>query len=93
MIVKLRFGEAVSYSTFPILIDELDLNNEIRNLWLINMIKVIIDSQIARAKFPHSDAGDVIDIPALSCLIMTSNFSPPLHNSGYMRRTIKEIFQ
>jgi hypothetical protein len=87
-----RFGEAVSFSTFPILIDEMDLNNDVRNPWLINMIKIIIESQIARTKFPHGKAGDVVDTPALSCLIMTSNSSPPVHNSGYMRRVIARNF-
>jgi len=82
-----RLGEAVSRSTFPILIDEADLS-DIKNGWLVNMLKSIIESAIARTKFPNGKASSPVDIPALSCLILTSNPPPPLHDSAYMRRVI-----
>jgi Bifunctional DNA primase/polymerase, N-terminal len=86
-----RLGDTVSRSTFPILIDEVDLS-DIRNTQLVNMIKVVIESVIARGKFMSSKALDTVTIPALSCLILTSNSPPPLHNSGFMRRVISRNF-
>jgi hypothetical protein len=86
-----RLGDAVSHSTFPILIDEMDLCDP-RNAWLINLLKSIIESRLARTKFPHSKASNPIDIPSLSCLILTSNSPPPLHESAYMRRVITRNF-
>ena len=80
-----KLGSAVSRSTFPILIDEVDLN-DIRNSHLVNMIKIIIESIKARDKFANSKDSDPSSIPALSCLILTSNLPPPFHNSGLMRR-------
>lgn len=86
-----KLGAAVSRSTFPILIDEVDLN-DIRNSQLVNMIKVVIESTKARDKFVISSDSDPSSIPALSCLIMTSNLPPPFHNSGLMRRLISRPF-
>ena len=86
-----RLGDAVSHSTFPILIDEMDLSDP-RNAWLVNLLKSIIESRLARTKFPHSKASNPIDIPALSCLILTSNSPPPFHESAYMRRVIARNF-
>jgi len=82
-----RLGEAVSKSTFPILVDEVNLSDE-KNSWLVNNLKSIIENRIARSKFPNSKASSPIDIPSLSCLIFTSNPPPPLHDSALMRRTI-----
>ncbi len=86
-----KLGAAVNRSTFPILIDEVDLN-DIRNSQLVNMIKIIIESVKARDKFANSKDSDPSSIPALSCLILTSNLPPPFHNSGLMRRLISRPF-
>lgn len=81
-----RFGDAISKSTFPILIDEIKFDD--KNNWLLNFIKSAIESKTARTKFINSKALAPEDIPSLSPLILTSNSAPPLHDSGYMRRTI-----
>ena len=86
-----RLGEAVSKSTFPILVDEVNLNDE-RNGWLINALKQVIESRIARSKFASSKASSPIDIPSLSCLILTSNSPPPFHDSALMRRILSRNF-
>ena len=49
------WGRAVSRSTFPILIDEVNLSDE-KNAWLVNALKSIIESRIARSKFTSSKA-------------------------------------
>jgi hypothetical protein len=67
-----RLGDAVSRSTFPILVDEVNLNEE-KTGWLVNSIKSIVESKIARTKFSHSKASSPNDIPSLSCLIFTSH--------------------
>jgi hypothetical protein len=85
-----RFGDAVSKSTFPILIDEIKFDD--KNSWFINQMKSTIESKTARTKFPNSKALEPEDIPALSTLILTSNSPPPFHDSGYMRRTIARPF-
>lgn len=82
-----RLGEAVSKSTFPILVDEVNLSDE-KNSWLINALKITIESRISRTKFATSKASSPTDIPSLSCLILTSNSAPPFHDSAYMRRVI-----
>ena len=86
-----KLGAAVSHSTFPILIDEMDLNDPY-NAWLINDLKSLIESNLARKKWPNSKASGPVEIPSLSCLILTGNPPPPFHNSGYMRRVIARNF-
>ena len=86
-----RFGNKISKSTFPLLIDEVDLNvtanikdKEKENL--INAIKIAVDSKIVRQKFENSTDTDMIPIPALSPLILTSEHPPPTHYAGFMKR-------
>ena len=55
-----RLGQAVSRSTFPILIDEVNLSDE-KNAWLVNALKSIIESRIARSKFTSSKASSTAD--------------------------------
>jgi hypothetical protein len=86
-----RIGEAVSRSTYPILVDEVNLSDE-RNAHLVNLLKSIIESIVARTKFASSKASSVIDIPSLSSLILTSNTPPPFQDSAYMRRVIARNF-
>jgi hypothetical protein len=86
-----RLGDAVSHTTFPKLVDEVDLN-ALEKAHLVNAIKSCIESIVARGKFPNSKAGSSSPIPALSPLILTANPSPPFHDSGYMRRVIERNF-
>ena len=85
-----RLGEEISKTTFPKLVDEVDLNEE-RYRTLINQIKSAISSKIIRSKLrPNSSYAS--DIPALSSLILTSNPPPPLWDSAYMKRIIDRYF-
>ncbi|MGI8720558.1 MAG: hypothetical protein ACR2KF_08560 [Nitrososphaeraceae archaeon] len=85
-----RFGDAISKSTFPVLIDEIKFDD--KNNWLINFIKSAIESRTARTKFMYSKSLGAEDIPSLSVPIFTSNPPPPFHDSGYMRRVITRAF-
>jgi hypothetical protein len=86
-----KFGEAVSKTTFPILIDEIeDLTDEHRrgqNQFTDN-IKTLAGKKILRKRTSYNRTGDMDEFPALSIPILVSNFAPPLRDSGYMRRTI-----
>ena len=99
MIQYPRFGSKVKNTTFPLLVDEVDLNNPIsasrdtkEKLSVINAIKTAVDNKIAREKFENSKDSDTIPIPALSPLILTSNFQPPTYNTAFMRRMIDRHF-
>ena len=85
-----RFGAAISKTTFPILVDEVDLNGE-KMLFLLNNFKSAIDHKILRSKYPHSQANSTEDEPSMSPLIETSNSSPP-NDDAYMRRIIDRSF-
>jgi hypothetical protein len=85
-----RLGEEIDKTTFPKLVDEVDLNDE-RYRTLINQIKSAITSKILRSKFRHHGSS-ASDIPALSPLILTSNPPPPLWDSAYMKRIIDRYF-
>jgi hypothetical protein len=86
-----RLGDVVSHTTFPKLVDEVDLNG-IDKAWLINAIKTAIESRIVRSKFMTNRSSISNAIPALSPLILTSNPPPPFYDSGYMRRVIDRNF-
>lgn len=86
-----RVGEALGHTTFPILVDEMDLMNP-KHHWLIEVLKSIVESQISRSKFPSSRASGTIDIPALCLPILTGNPPPPLNESAYMKRVIARYF-
>jgi hypothetical protein len=86
-----RFGDILSHTTFPKLVDEADLNG-IDKGWLINAIKSAIESRVARSKFMTNRSSSSSAIPALSPLILTSNPPPPFYDSGYMRRIIDRNF-
>ena len=45
-----RLGDVVSHTTFPKLVDEVDLNGQDKT-WLVNALKSCIESRIARSKF------------------------------------------
>jgi hypothetical protein len=85
-----RLGEEIGKTTFPKLVDEVDLNDE-KYRTLINQIKSAISSKILRSKF-RPNGSSATDIPALSPLILTSNPSPPIWDSAYMKRIIDRYF-
>ena len=90
-----KFGNLVSKTTFPIVVDEVNLISADKynsKDGLIDTIKLSIEGQIARSRFKSSHAPSASDIPALSPLILTSNYPPPTHDSGYMRRVISRHF-
>jgi hypothetical protein len=69
-----RLAEAISRSTFPVLIDELKLNPKIQ-ADLIEAIKYSVQGETARTRLTFTSKP--IHIPALSACIMTSNHSLP----------------
>jgi hypothetical protein len=86
---KARLGEALSRSTYPIVINEVaQLNDENRNRDRVEMIKTAITDTIARKKFVN---GSYTDIPSFSPCILTSNSSPP-SDTGFRRRIIPIVF-
>lgn len=86
-----RLGDVVSHTTFPKLVDEADLNGPDK-VWLINALKIAIESKVVRSKFMTNRSSTSSPIPALSPLVFTSNAPPPFHDSGYRRRVIDRNF-
>jgi hypothetical protein len=86
-----RLGDILSHTTFPKLVDEVDLNSKERE-WLVNALKSAIEGKVARSKFRNNRSSTSTPIPALSPLILTSNPPPPFHDSGYMRKVIDRNF-
>lgn len=85
-----RLGSVIEDTTFPKLVDEVDLNGD-RMTFLVNNIKSAIDHQIFRSKYPNSQASTTEEKPSMSPLIFTSNPSPP-NDDAYMRRIIDRAF-
>ena len=69
-----RLGEAISRTTFPVLIDEVKLNPKTQSE-LIEAIKHYVQGETARTRLTLTSKP--IHIPALSPCIMTSNHSLP----------------
>ena len=87
---KARLGEALSKSTYPIVINEVaQLNDENRYRDMVEMIKTAVTDTIARKKFVNKTI--YTDIPSFSPCILTSNSSPP-SDTGFRRRIIPIIF-
>jgi hypothetical protein len=86
-----RLGDAVSHTTFPKLVDEVDLNSLDKG-WLVEAMKSAIESRVVRSKFMSNRSSIASAIPALSSLVLTSNPPPPFVNTGYMRRVIDRNF-
>ena len=87
---KARLGEALSKSTYPIVINEVaQLNEDNRYREMIEMIKTAITDTIARKKFVNKTI--YTDIPSFSPCILTSNSSPP-SDTGFRRRIIPIVF-
>lgn len=87
---KARLGEALSKSTYPIVINEVaQLNDENRNKDMVEMIKTAVTDLNARKKFVNKTI--YTDIPSFSPCILTSNSIPPT-DTGFRRRVIPVIF-
>lgn len=69
-----RFGNAISRSTYEVMVSEVGSLSDVKLLWLSEMIKHSIESQTVRGKYIE---GFYKGIPALSNLILTSNYLPP----------------
>jgi hypothetical protein len=79
-----RFGRAVSYDTYPVLINEVQLNDE-RQKQLVEALKHAVQSQTARARLKTKSTAEYI--AALSACILTSNPAPP-EDPAFQRRVI-----
>jgi hypothetical protein len=80
-----KFGEVLSKSTYPIIVNEVGALNDDRHRPLVEMFKNAIETQTARSKFVRKIS--YTEIPALSACILTSNPQPPT-DPGYRRRVI-----
>ena len=80
-----RFGRAVSYDTFPILINEVTLNDD-RQKQLVEALKHSVQSQTARGRLATRSTAEYIS--ALSPCILTGN-SPPPDDPAFIRRFIR----
>jgi hypothetical protein len=83
-----RFARAVSYDTYPVLINEVHLNDE-RQKQLVEAIKHAVQSQTARARLSSKSTAEYIS--ALSPCILTSN-NPPPEDPAFQRRIIPIYF-
>ena len=84
-----RFGQVISQSTLPVVINEVgDLSKE-NYSHMVEMIKSAIENQTARSTFNRK--GRFIGVPALSAVILTGNPAPP-KDGGYRRKTLPIIF-
>ncbi|MEM1876878.1 MAG: hypothetical protein QXH21_08865, partial [Ignisphaera sp.] len=75
-----RLGYVLSMSTFPVLVNE--PGNALTKEEIVEMIKNAVENTIARGKYIR---GSYTEIPALSCLIFTSNKFLP-HDDALLRR-------
>lgn len=82
-----KLGEALSKSTFPLLINESGALSDESKYYknLIEMIKTAIEGTIARSKFLHKTI--YTEIPSFCACIFTSN-SAPASDIGFRRRII-----
>jgi hypothetical protein len=87
-----RLGDLLCKTTFPKMVNEVDLNADHMRKIVENM-KTGIDSMIFRDKFTNSKSNATTPIPSLCPLILTSNAGPPIFNTGFMRRVIDRSFQ
>ena len=85
-----RFGEALSKSTYPVVINEVgQLNDEHKNKGLVEMFKTAITDRIARKKYVNKTIWT--EIPSFSACILTGNSTPP-KDTGFRRRIIPIVF-
>ena len=83
-----RFARAISYDTYPVLINEVQLNDD-RQKQLVETLKHPVQSQTARARLMSRSVADYIS--ALSPCILTSNDLPP-QDPAFRRRIIPIYF-
>lgn len=80
-----RFGQAISRSTYPVLVDEVGALGEDRLYYLVEMIKHALLHKVVRSgKFTEKRHSDIL---ALGDIIFTSN-PPPPRDPAYRRRFI-----
>ena len=79
-----RFGRAISYNTHPVLINEVQLNDD-RQKQLVETLKHAIPNQTARSRLMSRSVAE--HISALSPCILTSNDLPP-QDPAFRRRII-----
>jgi len=82
-----RFGDTVSVTTFPKLVDEMDFTD---NKILVNLVKSAVDQPRLRKVLDRSRRSEYI--PALSAFIMTSNPPPPVSDGALMKRLAARYF-
>jgi hypothetical protein len=82
-----RFGDTISDTTFPKLVDEMDFTD---NKPLANLVKSAVDQTRLRKVLDRSRRHEYI--PALSAFIMTSNPPPPVHDGALMKRLAARYF-
>jgi hypothetical protein len=83
-----RFGRAVSYNTFPVLINEVTLSED-KQKQLVEALKHAVQSQTARGRLTTRSTAE--HISALSPCILTGNSSPP-DDPAFKRRFIYAYF-
>ena len=86
---KARFGEALSKSTYPIVINEVTQLNDDKHNDMVEMFKTAITDTIARKKFVNKTI--YTEIPSFSSCILTGNSIPP-SDTGFRRRIIPIVF-
>ena len=82
-----RFGDTIAKTTFPRLVDEVDLTDNSR---LVNNIKSAVDQIRFRKTLDRNRVAEYS--PALTPLILTSNPSPPLDDPSYLKRVTLRYF-
>ena len=83
-----RFGDTISTTTFPKLVDEMELTADNRDL--VKLVKSAVDQARLRKVLDRSRRHEYI--PALSAFIMTSNTPPPVHDGALMKRLAARYF-
>ena len=83
-----RFGNVVSKTTYPKVVNEVSALQEKNNSELVEDIKKAIESPYARGRF---NDGKYQYIPSLSNLFLTGNQLPPI-DSGYRSRSLLAHF-
>lgn len=84
-----RFGNTISKTTLPLVINEVGALGEFKYKDLLEMFKNSIETRIARGKYFQKT--DYRDIPALSACVLTGN-PRPATDSGFQSRVIPYPF-
>ena len=84
-----RFGERLSQTTFPVIINEAAALSDDKHKEIVDMIKNAVELRIARSKFTGKNRYDNID--ALRPCMITSNPAPP-NDSAYKWKLMVSAF-